>query len=35
MEVCLKQLQESIEVFNLCQETVVEGSGGVQLCIIN
>lgn len=35
MEVCLKQLQESIEVFNLCQEIVVKGSEGVQLCILN
>ncbi|UUV18109.1 hypothetical protein NRK67_12525 [Fusobacteria bacterium ZRK30] len=37
MKVWLKQLQleESIEVFNLLQKTVVEGSGGVQLCILN
>lgn len=37
MKVCLKQLQleESIEVFNLLQETVIESSGGVQLCILN
>lgn len=37
MKVWLKQLQleELIEVFNLLQKTVVEGSGGVQLCILN